>query len=118
MSSFYNRRIEEILREFSSSAEGLTLTQVEENRETFGENKLEEKGRKSLLQIFAGQFKDFLVLILVTAALISAATGNLESTVVIIAVLILNAVLGTVQTVKAQQSLDSLKKLSSPSAKV
>jgi Ca2+-transporting ATPase len=98
--------------------DGLTQDKVAENKEKYGENKLYEKKKKSLLAIFAGQFKDLLVIILIIAALISTATGNLESTVVIIAVLILNAILGTVQTVKAEKSLDSLKKLSSPEAKV
>lgn len=118
MNLFYNKEKEDVLAYFSSSNQGLDTSKVQENREKFGENKLEEKGRKSLLQIFIQQFKDLLVLILIVAALISAATGNFESTVVIIVVLILNAILGTVQTIKAQQSLDSLKKLSSPSAKV
>ncbi len=118
MDSFYKRTEEEILTEFFTSKDGLSDEQVCKNREKYGENKLEEKEKKSIFQIFGEQFKDLLVVILVMAAIISAATGNIESTVVIIVVLILNAILGTVQTVKAQQSLDSLKKLSSPSAKV
>ena len=70
------------------------------------------------MQVFLSQFKDLLVIILIIAAIISAATGNLESTLVIFAVIILNAILGTVQHFKAEASLDSLKALSSPSAKV
>ncbi len=70
------------------------------------------------MQVFLSQFKDLLVIILIIAAVISAATGNLESTLVIFAVIILNAILGTVQHFKAEASLDSLKALSSPSAKV
>ncbi|WP_254262142.1 cation-translocating P-type ATPase, partial [Lactobacillus helveticus] len=70
------------------------------------------------LQVFLEQFKDLMVIILIIAAVISAFTGELESTLVIIAVLILNAILGTVQHIKAEKSLESLKSLSSPSAKV
>lgn len=118
MKTFYNVNPDEILKEFSSSALGLDDTQVSLNREKYGENKLEEKEKKNLIEIFVEQFKDLLVIILILSALISAATGNMESTAVIIVVLILNAILGTFQTIKAQQSLESLKKLSSPSAKV
>ncbi|MDY2959588.1 MAG: cation-translocating P-type ATPase [Hornefia sp.] len=118
MKSFYSINTDEILKEFNSSLSGLDESQVSLNREKYGENRLEEKKQKSLIEIFIDQFKDLLVIILIFAAVISAATGNFESTAVIIGVLILNAVLGTVQTVKAQQSLDSLKKLSSPCAKV
>lgn len=118
MKTFYNVNPDEILKEFNSSALGLDDTQVSLNREKYGKNKLEEKVKKNLIEIFVEQFKDLLVIILILSALISAATGNMESTAVIIVVLILNAILGTVQTIKAQQSLESLKKLSSPSAKV
>ncbi len=115
---FYNKEVDQVLKEFDSSADGLNEDQVEQNREKYGTNKLEEKKKKSVVQIFAEQFKDLLVIILIIAALISVATGNIESTVVILAVIILNSILGTVQYVKAEKSLDSLKSLSSPTAKV
>jgi Ca2+-transporting ATPase len=118
MTNYYNKQPSEIMAEFATGENGLSQDKVAENREKYGENKLYEKKKKSVLAIFAGQFKDLLVIILIIAALISTATGNLESTVVIIAVLILNAILGTIQTIKAEKSLDSLKKLSSPEAKV
>ena len=84
----------------------------------YGENVLAEKGKKSVLRVFLGQFADLLVVILLAAAVISMLSGNAESTIVIFTVLILNAVLGTVQYVKAEKSLDSLKELSAPRAKV
>lgn len=115
---FYNKQTEDILKEFDSSMDGLKDEQVEKNRQMYGTNKLEEKKKKSVLQVFAEQFKDLLVVILIIAAVISIVTGNVESTVVILAVIILNAILGTVQYVKAEKSLDSLKSLSSPTAKV
>ncbi|MBQ4214399.1 MAG: cation-translocating P-type ATPase, partial [Ruminococcus sp.] len=71
-----------------------------------------------VLQVFLGQFADLLVLILIAAAIVSMFSGNIESTIVIFAVIIMNAILGTAQHVKAEKSLDSLKSLSSPSAKV
>ena len=115
---FYNKSSEEVLKELESSTDGLSEAQVTDHREKYGENKLKEKKKKSTLLVFAEQFKDLLVIILIVAALISIATGDVESTVVILAVITLNAILGTVQYVKAEKSLESLKKLSAPVAKV
>ena len=115
---YYGQAIKEIQSEFHSSGSGLSEEQVEKNRKEFGANKLFEAKKESLLHIFLSQFKDLLVVILIISAIISMVTGNNDSAVVIFAVLIMNAVLGTVQYVKAQKSLDSLKKLSSPEAKV
>ena len=115
---YYGKTVSETLEEFHSSKSGLSDTGVKENREEFGENKLFEKKKESIVQIFLNQFKDLLVIILIISAIISMMTGNTDSAIVIFAVLIMNAVLGTVQYVKAQKSLDSLKKLSSPEAKV
>ncbi|MEG0661970.1 MAG: cation-translocating P-type ATPase, partial [Anaerovoracaceae bacterium] len=115
---YYNKEVEAVYKEFDTSSEGLTEEQVQKSREKYGENKLEEKKKKSIFQIFLEQFKDLLVIILIIAAIISMITGNVESTIVIIAVIILNSILGTVQYVKAEKSLDSLKNLSAPTAKV
>ncbi|MGI6211980.1 MAG: cation-translocating P-type ATPase [Anaerovoracaceae bacterium] len=115
---YYSMSTDEIMDTFDTSPDGLSSEQAEKNREKFGVNKLAEKKEKSVLQIFLDQFKDLLVIILIIAAAISMATGSTDSTIVIIAVLIMNAVIGTIQYVKARKSLDSLKKLSSPEAKV
>ncbi|MEG1315654.1 MAG: cation-translocating P-type ATPase [Anaerovoracaceae bacterium] len=115
---YYNKDVASVLDEFTSSTDGLSEEQVTLNREKYGENKLYEKKKKSIITIFLEQFKDLLVVILIIAAIISMATGSVESTIVIIAVLILNSILGTVQYVKAEKSLDSLKSLSAPIAKV
>ena len=96
----------------------LTKEQARENLKKYGYNELVEGKRKSVLEIFLEQFKDFLVIILIISAVVSCVLGEAESAVVIFAVIILNAILGTVQTVKAEQSLNSLKKLSAPEAKV
>lgn len=96
----------------------MTDKQVAQSIEQNGYNELTEKKKKSLLLVFLEQFKDLLVVILIIAGILSIITGNVESTIVIFAVIILNAILGTVQYVKAEKSLDSLKALSSPNAKV
>ena len=118
MKQYYLQSKAEVLQEFKTSNDGLTSSQAKENLAKYGENALIEGKKKTALQVFFEQFKDLMVIILIIAAIISAFTGDLESTLVIITVLILNAVLGTVQHIKAEKSLESLKSLSSPSAKV
>ena len=109
---------EELLQELNSSMNGLTAEEAKKRLEQYGYNKLQEGKRKGVLQVFAEQFADLLVIILIIAAIISALTGGLEGTIVILAVLILNAILGTVQHFKAQKSLDSLKAVAAPNARV
>ena len=108
----------ELFRDLNSSEDGLTAAQAAERLEQFGPNELREEGRKSVLGIFLEQYADFLVIILILAAAVSAFLGDLESTIVILAVITMNAILGTVQTVKATASLDSLRQMSAPTAKV
>lgn len=118
MKQYYLQTKDEVLKEFKTSIDGLSTKQAEENLAKYGKNALVEGKKKTAFQVFLEQFKDLMVIILIIAAVISTFTGDLESTLVIIAVLILNAILGTVQHVKAEKSLESLKSLSSPSAKV
>ena len=109
---------EETMKELNGSTEPLTDEQVREHKEKYGPNELVEGKKKTVLQIFLEQYKDFLVIILIIAAIVSGFIGEPESAAVILIVITMNAILGTVQTVKAEQSLASLKKLSGPEAKV
>ena len=118
MKEWYQQTKEELLEHFRVTEHGLTGEEAGKRLAENGENVLKEGKRKSTLQVFFEQFCDLLVVILIIAALISMVSGNVESTIVIIAVIVLNAILGTVQHAKAEKSLDSLKSLSSPSAKV
>lgn len=115
---YWNSTQQELFEEFHVTEQGLHETQAAQIRAEKGENVLEEEKKKSIFQVFLSQFQDLLVIILIIAAVISIFSGNAESSIVIVVVLIMNAVLGTVQYVKAQRSLDSLKQLSSPNAKV
>ena len=108
----------ELFRDYSSSEAGLTDEEAKKRLEQYGPNELQEGKRKSVLRIFLEQFADFTVIILIIAAIISGITGSLESTIVIVAVITMNAILGTVQTVRASASLDSLRQMSAPTAKV
>lgn len=114
----WNYSTQELLQKFDVTEQGLDNARVEETRRQTGENILQEGKKKSTLEVFLGQFCDLLVVILIIAAIISMFSGNVESTIVILLVLIMNAVLGTVQHIKAQRSLESLKQLSAPNAKV
>ncbi len=118
MKEWYQQTKEELLEHFRVTEHGLTDEEAGKRLAESGENVLKEGKRKSTLQVFFEQFCDLLVVILIIAALISMVSGNVESTIVIIAVIVLNAILGTVQHAKAEKSLDSLKSLSSPSTKV
>lgn len=118
MKDWYQREEQEILKAFDVTKEGLASERAAELLLEKGENVLKEGREKSLLEVFIRQFADLLVIILIIAAVISMLSGNVESTVVIVAVIVLNAMLGTVQHQKARKSLESLKGLSAPSAKV
>ena len=108
----------ELFRELGCWAEGLTAAEAKARLETCGPNELRSGEKKSVARVFLEQFRDLLVVILILAAAVSAALGDGESALVILAVITMNAVLGTVQTVKAAASLDSLKRMSAPTAKV
>ena len=108
----------ELFRGLGCQESGLTQADAKSRLEKYGVNELHAGKQKSVLQIFLGQFADFLVLILILAAVISACMGDVESMIVILTVITMNAILGTVQTVKAAASLDSLKQMSAPTAKV
>lgn len=118
MKQFYQMSKDEVLNSLGVTTDGLSSEKAKELLEKNGKNVLQEGKKKSVLQVFLSQFADLLVIILIVAAVISIFSGNIESTIVIFAVIILNAILGTVQHVKAEKSLESLKSLSSPSAKV
>ena len=118
MKEFYHQSVTEVRKQVNGSMKPLTDQQVAEHQKEYGMNELTEGKKKSTLQIFLEQYKDFLVIILICAAIISGFLGDVESAAVILIVITINAILGTVQTVKAEQSLASLKQLSSPMAKV
>lgn len=118
MKQMYQMSKREVRQQLNGIQEPLNEKQVLENQEKFGFNELVEGKQKKLWQIFLEQFQDFLVLILIVAAIVSGILGDWESAIVILVVITMNAILGTAQTVKAEQSLQSLKVLSAPTAKV
>jgi len=114
----WEKSTDELCRDMNCKASGLSGKDAKQRLEQYGPNELQAEKRKSILRIFLEQFADFLVIILILAATVSAILQDVESTIVILAVITMNAILGTVQTVKAAASLDSLKQMSAPTAKV
>ncbi len=118
MQHYYQMSDRRVRESVNGGQDPLTENQIRERQEKFGPNELAEGKKKSTIQIFFEQFKDFLVIILIAAAIISGFLSDFESAIVILVVITINAVLGTVQTLKAEQSLSSLKAMSAPEAKV
>ncbi len=118
MKQFYQMECEETLQLLETKQAGLSQTEVLQRQERYGKNVLEEVKAKPIWQIFLAQFKDLLVIILIVAGIISMISGEVESTIVILSVITLNAFLGTYQSVKAQKSLDALKQLSTPHTRI
>lgn len=116
--AYYNETVETVRRDLNGEQDFLTNEEVKRRQEKFGFNELAEGKKKSGLQIFLEQYKDFLVLILIVSAVVSLFLGETESAAVILLVITMNAILGTVQTIKAENSLESLKQLAAPEAKV
>lgn len=115
---YYRESVQEVMKELEVTHQGLTDYEVRMRHKQYGFNELEEAKRQSPVQIFLEQFKDFLVIILMVAAVISVFLGEVESSIVILVVVVLNAILGTVQHIKAEKSLNSLKAMAAPIAKV
>ena len=118
MKKLYGKDRKTILREFQTTEKGLSDNEVRNRKDIFGDNALKEKKRKGILKVFLNQFKDLLVGILIVAGIISIITDNVESTLVIFIVILLNAILGTVQYFKAEQSLEALKSLTAAKCRV
>ncbi len=116
---WYQKKEDELISELGTNVEqGLSPDEVENRLKKYGHNELKEEEKKSLLSKIIGQFSDVLVLILIAAALISIFVGEVKDAVVILAIVIVNAFLGIYQEGKAEKSLDALKKMASPNAKV
>ena len=118
MKELYQMTSNEVRQKLNGKTEPLTNEEIAKRQQEYGLNELVEEKKKNVFQVFLKQFADFLVIILIIAAIVSAALGDVESSVVILVVITMNGILGTIQTIKAEHSLQSLKELSMPMAKV
>ena len=121
---YYNQPVKEVLQQLEvSSSTGLSDNEVKERLNHYGPNQLESRKQKSLLAMFFEQFKSMMVVILLAAAILSGVVGVMEGeglieSFVILAILLVNAIIGMVQEKKAQSSLEALNRMSSPHSKV
>ena len=124
MTPFYNQSIEEVAQGLETDpSSGLKPEEIQKRIEKYGKNSLVQKKNRSFLAMFISQFKSFLIILLIIAAVISGIMGiktgeGLLDTYIIIGILLLNAFIGAYQELKAQKSLESLKKMAAPMAKV
>ena len=122
---WYTMPLGEVLKKLRSDLNtGLREEQIEDIRKIYGENKLSEKKKESIIVKFFKQFNDFMIIILIVASIISAVMSYVEGkndyldSVIIILIVVVNAIMGVVQEAKAEKSLEALKKMSAPTAKV
>ena len=122
---WHTKNIKEIEKELRTNIKtGLGDKDVQIRQDEFGKNKIEEGKKESLLVKFINQFKDFMIIILIIAAIISAVVSYLEGTgdyfdsIIIIAIVLFNGLMGLIQEAKAEKSIEALKKMSAPVAKV
>lgn len=119
MKEWYKQSKEELLSGLDTNMDtGLTNDEVQKRLEKYGTNELKEESRKSFVSKIIAQFSDFLILILIGAAAISIAVGETKDAIVILAIVVVNALLGIYQEGKAEKALEALKKMASPNAKV
>lgn len=113
------RSVQDVLQEFRISLDaGLNTEQVSENQKKYGWNQLKEANKKTFLSKVADQFKDFLILILLAASVVSFSIGEKTDAMIIVAIVIINAMLGLYQEGKAEKAIEALQKLAAPNANV
>ncbi|HXX82267.1 MAG TPA: HAD-IC family P-type ATPase, partial [Thermodesulfovibrionales bacterium] len=115
---WHQKSIEDSLTELHSSSKGLSPEEALGRLGEYGPNELKEKQRKTPFMMFFGQFRDFMILVLIAAALISGFIGELSDTIAIVVIVVLNAVVGFVQEYRAEKAMAALKKMAAPSATV
>jgi len=121
---WFNKEVKDVEKELGTNLEkGLSSIKLTENKEKYGLNELKEKKKESLIKKFIAQFKDFSIIVLIIAAIVSGVVGvaqgeGFTDTIIILIVVLLNAVIGVAQESKAEKSLEALKKLSEHAAKV
>lgn len=115
---FYKQPPRLLFEQFESSKAGLVQVEAEKRIQKYGHNALQEKKKKPAWVLFLAQFKDFMILILAAAAILSGIVGDLTDTIIILVIIFLNAVLGFVQEYRAEKTMDSLKKLTETQTKV
>jgi Ca2+-transporting ATPase len=116
--AWHSIEADEVLRRVESSAQGLTAAVAQQRLAEYGPNIIPEKKRRSLFKILLGQFSDFMILVLLAAALISGFIGDPQDTIAILVIVLLNAVIGAIQEFRAERAVAALREMSAPEAHV
>lgn len=116
--SWHCKNVGEVLAELDSSPDGLSAAEAARRLASFGPNELEVKKGRSPLAIFLDQFRDFMILVLIAAAIISGLIGEASDTIAIVVIVVLNAVIGFVQEYRAERAMAALKGMAAPAARV
>src|SRR4030042_4839481 len=114
----HQKEIKEVFEELNSSPKGLACEEAEKRFDQYGPNALIEKKQKTFFRMFIDQFSDFMILVLIGAAVISGVVGELSDTIAIVVIVILNAVIGFVQEYRAEKAMAALKKMAASAATV
>ncbi|MBI4710350.1 MAG: cation-translocating P-type ATPase [Nitrospirae bacterium] len=115
---WHQKNIEDVLEHLQASSSGLSHEEAQKRLEEYGPNELIEKKKKTPLAMFLDQFKDFMILVLIAAAVISGFIGELSDTIAIVVIVVLNAAIGFIQEYRAEKAMAALKKMAAPSATV
>jgi Ca2+-transporting ATPase len=115
---WHQKEIEDIIGELNSSPQGLSEDEVGKRLEEYGSNELKEKKKKTPFMMFLDQFKDFMILVLIAAALIAGIIGELSDTIAIVIIVVINAIIGFVQEYRAEKAMEALKMMAAPGATV
>jgi Ca2+-transporting ATPase len=118
MSLWHTRTGDEVLKDLESAPEGLSEAEARRRLEHYGPNDIKETKKRTPLGMLLDQFKDFMIIVLIAAAVISGFIGELTDTIAIIVIVILNAIIGFVQEYRAQKALEALKQMAAPTATV
>jgi P-type Ca2+ transporter type 2C len=116
MTDWHQKNINEVFRELNSSASGLSSAEAEGRFKQYGSNELVEKKKKTAVVMFLDQFKDFMILVLIAAAVISGFIGEASDTIAILVIVVLNALVGFIQEYRAEKAMAALKKMAAPTA--
>lgn len=116
--NWYNLDIDKVIEETGSSPDGLTAETASRKLAETGPNELQEKKKRPVWMSFFAQFKDFMILVLIAAAIISGIAGDVTDTIIILVIVLLNAVVGFVQEYRAEKAMEALKKIASLQARV
>ena len=115
---WHQKDIQGVIEDLRSSLQGLSSAEAVRRLDEYGFNELKEKKKKTPFMMFLDQFRDFMILVLIAAAVISGFIGELSDTIAIIVIVVLNAVIGFVQEYRAEKAMAALKKMAAPSATV